>query len=41
MRKTVHRMMPVWELLGADKILSAYQKILHIQETSDDAVEGT
>lgn len=38
MRKTVHRMMPVWELLGADKILSAYQKILHIQETSDDAV---
>lgn len=35
MRKVVHRMMPVWELLGADGILSAYRKILH-DRTADD-----
>ena len=37
MRKTVHRMMPVWELLGADGILSVYRNVLH-DRTADDAV---
>lgn len=37
MRQTVHRMMPVWELLGADGILSVYRNVLH-DRTADDAV---
>lgn len=38
MRRTVHRMIPVWELLGVDKVLSAYRKILHDETVSDDTV---
>ena len=37
MRKTVHRMMPVWELLGTDGILLAYRDILH-DRTAEDGV---
>ncbi len=38
MRKTVHRMMPVWELLGAGDILSAYRRVLHDKAAGDDTV---
>lgn len=37
MRKTVHRMMPVWELLGTDGILLAYRDVLH-DRTAEDGV---
>ena len=37
MRKIVHRMMPVWELLGADDILSVYRNVLH-DRTADAVV---
>lgn len=38
MRNTVHRMLPVWELLGADDVLSDYRKVLHDRTAGDDAV---
>lgn len=38
MRETVHRMMPVWELLGAGDMLSAYRRILHDGTAGDGTV---
>ena len=38
MRRTVHRMAPVWELLGAGDMLSDYRKILHDKAVSDETV---
>lgn len=38
MRRAVHRMTPVWVLLGADDILSDYRKILHDKAASDETV---
>ena len=38
MRETVHRMMPVWELLGAGGMLSVYRKILHDGTAGDCTV---
>ena len=29
MRKIIHRMMPVWEMLGKDNILRDFQRLLH------------
>lgn len=37
LRETVHRMLPVWELLQADKPLQAYRRTLH----DENADEGT
>lgn len=39
MRETVHRMMPVWKLLGADDILFAYQDILHEKSIDDKMIK--
>lgn len=38
MRRTVHRIAPVWELLGAGDMLSDYRKILHDKAASDETV---
>ena len=38
MRRIVHRMAPVWELLGAGDMLSDYRKILHDKAASDETV---
>ena len=38
MRNTVHRMMPVWELLGMEGVLSVYRKILHDKTIGDDVL---
>lgn len=38
MRRTIHRMMPVWELLGAGNMLSAYRKTLHDRAVSERMV---
>ncbi len=38
MRRTVHRMAPVWELLGAGDVLSDYRKILHDKAAGDETV---
>lgn len=40
MRMTVHRMAPVWELLGASDVLSDYRKILHDKAAGDETVRG-
>lgn len=40
MRRTVHRMAPVWELLGAGDVLSDYRKILHDKAAGDETVRG-
>ena len=40
MRKTVHRMAPVWELLNAGDVLFSYQKILHDRTSSNETVRG-
>lgn len=38
MRRIVHRMAPVWELLGANDVLSGYRKLLHDRISSDETV---
>lgn len=38
MRNIVHRMLPVWELLGAEAVLTDYRKVLHDRTTGDEAV---
>ena len=38
MRRTVHRMAPVWELLGANDVLSGYRMLLHDRISSDETV---
>lgn len=40
MRRTVHRVAPVWELLGAGDVLSDYRKILHDKAAGDETVRG-
>ena len=40
MRRTVHRMAPVWELLGAGDVLSDYRKIRHDKAAGDETVRG-
>lgn len=34
LRETIHRMLPVWELLQVDNILLAYRRILHDENTN-------
>ena len=38
LRKTVHRMLPMWELLQMEDVLSAYRTLLEDDTTTDDAV---
>lgn len=38
MRKTVHRMISVWEMLGKDCLLREFQKVLHDNNCSDETV---
>ena len=38
MRRIVHRMAPVWELLGANDVLFGYRKLLHDKTSSDETV---
>ena len=38
MRRIVHRMAPVWELLGANDVLSGYRMLLHDRISSDETV---
>ena len=38
LRETVHRMMPVWELLGTKSVLQAYRDILHDKNADDRTV---
>ena len=38
MRKIIHRMMPVWEMLGKDNILCDFQRILHDSDIQNETV---
>lgn len=38
MRKTIHRMIPVWEMLGKDNILRDFQRILHDSDIQNETV---
>lgn len=38
MRKIIHRMMPVWEMLGKDNILRDFQRILHDCDIQNETV---
>lgn len=38
MRKTIHRMIPVWEILGKDWILREFQEVLHEKKVSSEIV---
>lgn len=38
MRKTIHRMTPVWEMLGKEEILRDFQKQLHNTNNSDETI---
>ncbi|MBM6719018.1 response regulator [Bacteroides gallinaceum] len=38
MRQVVHRMLPVWEMLGADHILLGYRQALHNEKNDDETV---
>lgn len=38
MRKTIHRMMPVWEMLGKDNILRDFQRLLHDSDSQNETV---
>lgn len=38
MRETVHRMMPIWELLQVDEILHSYQSVLHNETILPDTI---
>jgi signal transduction histidine kinase/DNA-binding response OmpR family regulator len=38
MRKTVHRMIPVWEMLGKEYLLRDFQKHLHDTDSSDETI---
>lgn len=38
MRQVVHRMLPVWEMLGADHILLEYRQTLHNEKNDDGTV---
>lgn len=38
MRKTIHKMMPVWEMLGKVSLLRGFQKVLHDSGSKDETV---
>ena len=38
MRKTIHRMMPVWEMLEKEQLLRDFQEKLHDMDISDDVI---
>lgn len=38
MRKTIHRMMPVWEILGKEHMLHDFQERLRDMNTSDETI---
>lgn len=38
MRKTIHRMMPAWEMLGKEYLLRDFQEKLHDMDISDDVI---
>lgn len=38
MMKTLHRMIPVWEILGKESLLREFQKVLHDKDSSDETV---
>lgn len=38
LRETVHRMLPLWEMLQADQLLQAYRGILYDDKTDDPAI---
>lgn len=38
MRKIVHRMMPVWEMLGKERLLREFQKELHNNESVNEII---
>lgn len=38
MRKTIHRMMPVWEILGKEHMLHDFQERLYDMNTSDETI---
>ena len=38
MRKIIHRMMPVWEMLGKDNILRDFQRLLHGSDSQNETV---
>ena len=38
LRETVHRMLPMWELLQIKEVLSAYRILLKDDTTTDDAI---
>lgn len=38
MRKTIHRMVPVWEMLGKGYILREFQTMLHDKESKDEII---
>lgn len=38
MRKIIHRMMPVWEMLGKDNILRDFQRLLHDSDSQNETV---
>lgn len=38
MRKTIHRMMPVWEMLGKEHLLRDFQEQLHDINSSDETI---
>lgn len=40
MRKIIHRMMPVWEMLGKESLLCEFQKELHNEESGNEAICG-
>ena len=37
-RNTVHRMMPVWEMLGKDNLLRDFQTILHNENSNNNTI---
>lgn len=37
-RKTIHRMMPVWEMLEKEQLLRDFQEKLHDMDISDDVI---
>ncbi|MBC5607430.1 hybrid sensor histidine kinase/response regulator [Bacteroides difficilis] len=38
MRKIIHRMIPVWEMLGKDNILRDFQRLLHDSDSQNETV---
>ena len=38
MRKIIHRMMPVWEILGKERLLREFQKELHNNESVNEII---